>query len=438
MGTKNQIRKRKPPARAAARPSRCTALVVVDSSRIRRRVLRNCELARTTFKKAETELSVYEAKDRPAFTRWYRTELGPMIEDVKSCRAAVGELQRRIQRLNRFAEMKGCGRREAARIYERSVAEFERIERALEERAAREAERQRRLFEEARQRELAELQDALARFLEVQQKLIRKYLAQGATPYDLLDDLLRLFEQQSGVDSDVCYMALREPSGAEILRAVGLEGALDDPGAEDGGPIDLDAEFEAFMRDVFGMGPDEDGPFGDRRVDPAEAATNEARITALRRELAFALHPDQSDAGDDPARLELWHQVQEAVEARDLDRLEVLHAHLQVLRGELSPGTPVSRLLALTHMYRRSRDALRRRIRALRKEAEWGFSSASPARRTELRQVCEQHLRQESDSGREQLEGLRRYYEQTFAPPPDRTKPPAAPGPTATDQLEFF
>lgn len=105
-----------------------------------------------------------------------------------------------------------------------------------------------------------------------------------------------------------------------------------------------------------------------RRV--AESQTEEARITALRRELSFALHPDQSDSATDPAKLELWHQVQEAVEHRDLDRLVILHAHMQVLSGAVSSLTPVSRIMALRDMYRGSRDALRRRIRALRKSVD--------------------------------------------------------------------
>lgn len=380
----------------------------------------DCRRARTTFDKAEAELNVYENKDKPAFGRWYHMELGPLIAEAKAQSRQLHELQYRMERLSRFAEMKRCGIREATRIYERSPEEFEAIERKLEERAAQEEELRRQQAERRHQRAMQELRRDLYSFLRHQAKQIKSYLRQGAARRDLFYDLVGFFSDEEDIEPALCIAALEDDEGAEVLKEIGLEGVLDDDD-EPPGDNDLPPDLKALFAEMFGApfdDPEVAAPFG---VETPAPPTDDARLTALYRELAFALHPDQSDSAADPAKLELWYQVQAAAEARDLDQMEVLHAHMQVLTGELSPSMPVSRLMALTQMYRNSRDALRRRIRALRKMMEWGFSTADDAHRAKLKRNCAAQLEEELAVLRQRIVYAEAIYEKEFRPRPKKS-----------------
>ena len=80
---KKDKRKKQQRRRTGAKPVGCTALLVVDSSRIRRVAMGNCKRARTTFEKAERDLDAYESLDKPAFVRWC---IGGQSRDLSVCR----------------------------------------------------------------------------------------------------------------------------------------------------------------------------------------------------------------------------------------------------------------------------------------------------------------------------------------------------------------
>ena len=401
--------------------------MVVDSSRIRRKFMANCKRARTTFKKAERELEAYESQDKPAFVRWYHSVAGPKISDLKSLTNRIQALYEKMQRLTQFAELTGCRRDEAAQFYETDPQEFERQERYHIERIQREQERREREFEKQREAFGRTIRDEFDAFLEPQAAWIRDVLAGGATAQELFFELLMPFCDETGYFPPDVMLALECEEGAEVLAPYGLADVfdLDD---EDLFEPDLDPDDDVFD-DVF------DSLHNARKQIASES--EEARLTALRRELAFALHPDQSDSDSNPAKLELWHQVQEAYEARDLDRIEVLHAHWQMLSGDMDPRTPVSRLQSLTQMYRHSRNALRRRIRSLRKEPDWGFSSLDTDGREKLGRKVKRDLRDQIEERRDDLADLREVYRMHFESPSSRRRQKPRPARHRPDQVEF-
>jgi len=421
-------RKKKQRRRPAPTLVRCTALMVMDSSRIRRKAMGNCKRALTTFEKAERELDAYESGDKPAFVRWYHAALGARISEVKSLSSEARNLHLKMQRLARFSDLAGCSRHRAAQLYEESPQEFERREREQAERLQREEERRRREFEEEQEEAARDIRDAFGTFLESQAGWIRKLRKSGASLNAIFWDVLVVFCDQYGFFPPVVTMALDHPEGMALLEQYGLE-----------------ADFDLEDEDVFEPEFESDGEGFEHIFDVSgksgKKEPDETRLKSLRRELAFALHPDQSDSDCDPAKLELWHQVQEAVEARDLDRLEVLHAHCQMLSGELSPQTQVSRLHVLTDMYRRSRDALRRRIRALRKKPEWGFSAWDESDREQMRSRLETLLNEQVEDLRADLAEAHETYRRHFAPRPARRRPHSEPPVGETledpDQIQF-
>ena len=380
-------------------PSDCRALVLTDSSRARRKALSDCQRARATFEKAKTELEIFETRDKSEFTRWYRAEFGPMIEQMKSLLDQTAELRERMMRLQRFADLKRCSASAAAALFERSIDEFTRLEEVLIAEARRQEERIRQQYK----REA--LQD-MARFMKTNQALIRRLLKRGDRKSDVMFEMLSIMEMEFGVPHEVMLEVLRDPAGEQVLKSFGLDGALDEPWDSD------DREEEHFLFDEDDELPFDLPPPG----APARPSSgvHEARIKSLFRELAFALHPDQSTAGSDPANLALWHQVQDAMNARDLDRLEVLHGHVQLQRGELSPQASISRLMDLTRMYRNSREALRRKIRALRQEHEWGFASADNDRRRALHAVVKSKLSDELRQARSEHHMIQSLYHESF------------------------
>jgi len=385
----------------------CRALVLTNSSRVRRKAMSDCQRARTTFEKAKAELEVFEAHDKPAYIRWYRMEFGPAIEELRACVDETNALRERIMRLARFAELSGCHPSEAAALYNQSAEAFARREEELLELTCKEEERYRA---QCRKDALRDISD----FLNANRSNIRRYLKNGARKSALMHELLMMMEMEFGAPEALLRGILLEPEGARLLKSVGLEGALDEE--DDTGDATGDGGLPANDADLFS--------------DPASPATappkavpdhREARIKSLFRELAFALHPDQSTAGHDPARLDLWHQVQDAMAARDLDRLEVLHGHVQLMHGELSAHTPVSRLAALTRMYREARESLRRKIRELRQQREWGFASIDPGALLGLRSIVAREL----DT---QLQAIQAMYRLTFSPGSTRRSRAPTPG----------
>ncbi len=388
--------------------------MVVDSSRIRRKSMRDCKRARTTFEKAERELEAYETRDKPAFVRWYRASLGPRIGEVKSLTNQVRNLYMTMERVKRFSDLTGCGRYRAARLHEDSPEAFERQERACLDRVQREEERRHRKFAEKREAEARNMRCAFGDFLESQVGSIRKLRETGISPFGIFFEVLTFFCDEYGFYAPEVTIALDHPDGVALLDR-----------------YDLTAEFDLDDEDLFEDEFDDDNDaFSDIFGAPRPSVGKEhdqARLAFLRRQLAFALHPDQSDSDTDPSKMELWHQVQEAVENRDLDRLEVLHAHCQMLCGDLSLQTPVSRLQALTDMYRRSRDALRRRIRTLRKEPDWEFGTLDETGRKNIRRQLERRLNEQTEQLRADLAMAQEIYRRNFVRPSVRKMRSATP-----------
>jgi hypothetical protein len=236
----------------------------------------------------------------------------------------------------------------------------------------------------------------------------------------ILWDLLDCFMEDTGFPIELAEELLEEPAGQKLLVDLGLDGGLDDEEMDGDSFADWDIPFDA---------PEP----GEKPV--AARKHDEGRLKALWRELAFALHPDQSDSGTDPRKQALWHQAQAAMAAGDVDRLEVLHAHVQFMSGELSEAAPVSQVQGLTRMYRESRNALRRKIRELRGTVEWGFAAKGEDARKRVQAGHESKLALEIRAAKALANDLRDHYARVYAPPSKAH--PRPPSPREREQLSF-
>jgi hypothetical protein len=124
--------------------------------------------------------------------------------------------------------------------------------------------------------------------------------------------------------------------------------------------------FEAFtgekFRGDFPRGPRDKPP---RREPP--------RLKELYRILVRKLHPDTRSAGSARAT-EWWHEVQEAYEAGDVARLEVILTLCESEDGEPGEGTSVSMLQQIIRHTKASLREVKGRASRLRRDPAWGFS----------------------------------------------------------------
>jgi len=159
-----------------------------------------------------------------------------------------------------------------------------------------------------------------------------------------------------------------EPDDAEEMGPEEEEAHAGDAGDWEALMADLEAmlgeDFEAF----FGAAPGEESHASE---EPSDASAGH-RLKQVYRQLVRRLHPDLNH--DLCAEKEqIWHRVQEAYRAGDLDTLQVLQTHEELVSGSLSRATPVSHIIALTEDYRRVRRSVRNALRRARQQPSWGF-----------------------------------------------------------------
>jgi hypothetical protein len=135
-------------------------------------------------------------------------------------------------------------------------------------------------------------------------------------------------------------------------------------------PADIPKEeYQRMYRDFqAGLGGERPEPAPAR---PARAA--DARLKEVYRQLVRRLHPDTRADGD-PEVSALWHEVQEAYAAGQVERLETLLA-LTDLRGK-SAGEHISlfQMREVLAELRRALRVLQKSLRDARKDPAWNFA----------------------------------------------------------------
>lgn len=100
------------------------------------------------------------------------------------------------------------------------------------------------------------------------------------------------------------------------------------------------------------------------------------RMVRAYRVLVRRLHPDRRGDGSAQASW-LWHEVQHAYGARDLERLETLLAFTELDEEEWDAQTPLFQLRAVRRELRQTLRALRQSLRAAATEDAWQFAKRS-------------------------------------------------------------
>ena len=223
---------------------------------------------------------------------------------------------------------------------------------------------------------------------------------------------------------------------------------FDDMFSDEDDDCDDDDFFSAFVRDYEQMINELDGlffgvnPNNSTSERPASRPTAEQqRRTQLKqcyRELALRFHPDTSGSTS-PHDRELWHRIQRAYSDEDLDELERLRTHCDMMDGTQVQTIPVSHIMALTHRTRNSLKILRSTIRKARKHSDWGFLKWPKAVQEKKSQLIQRSLKTDQMLLNMQLEHLEdelAYFRKPSPPPTQATQQAATEPPEQTEPQE--
>lgn len=100
---------------------------------------------------------------------------------------------------------------------------------------------------------------------------------------------------------------------------------------------------------------------------------------SIYRRLVQHLHPDRG-GNFTPARKRLWHEIQQAWAARDVDWLSRLEIEWETASEVLSPTSPLSRLHRAIDLLHAARRDTERKLRQYRRAPQWRFTLSEPKR----------------------------------------------------------
>jgi hypothetical protein len=179
--------------------------------------------------------------------------------------------------------------------------------------------------------------------------------------------------------------AQREDEGDEAEEAGGLD------------EFEQTMIFEEFLRSVLGMNPDRmsDAKYEklfaefrekflggggakepETRSAPSTAKPESSRLKELYRVLVRRLHPD-TRADNDPSVSAIWHDVQDAYQTGNVERLEMLVALTEIREEAPGEKTSVAQMRAVFAELISAAKALKRSLRSARQDAAWDFVRAA-------------------------------------------------------------
>ena len=176
-----------------------------------------------------------------------------------------------------------------------------------------------------------------------------------------------------------------------------------------------DRMFREFREQVLGEEDSDRPSSADRPSAAKKPSSDETRIKEIYRVLVRRLHPDLR-ADQDAGVSALWHEVQEAYEAGNLDRLETLLALTDLESNRTGAHTSLFQLKSVLAELGRSLRALQKSLRGARREPAWNFARITD--HTEVRN----RMRRELESSRSELKARLSHVEAILA---DWSRPPS-------------
>ncbi len=311
----------------------------------------DCNRAMAKLEKARAELRCFEQEDRPSFARWMAATFGALLTELREKARLVHERQALVDEVE--LEMMFSTHRNPRKAY---AAVMKRRATPDEEDA---------------------FADAYGSFEETAQ----------AGPGD--DGNGREgFDPREGMDGGIPERERRVLFDDFARSVLGVNPKRMDKAEYE----QLYAEFEAEM---FG-GPSQPGSIRARDREKPPATREESRIKEIYRVLVRRLHPDLRADGDATVSA-IWHEVQEAYERQNLDRLETLLALTEMESGTNGGQASLSQMRLAAAEIERAFRAIRRSLGEAKRDPAWGFS------RNPYHGPMETRIRREMEESLDQL-----------------------------------
>ena len=324
-------------------------IVLIDQRPLRRSVAAECAAAMEHLDFIRAGWHRFDREDRPAFVRWRAREFGALLSEAREVELQIHDARALVHEV----EM------EMRRVFQSPQSAYQRVMFRRENPGAAEDEP---AVSEPR------LPGASPRLSEFEQEAlfqewVQKFL--GTNP-DKMDD--------------EAYATTFEVFKSHMFRT----------------PAEEKKKASA-ARQTASERPAENIPRanGDEEIAPASPTDGQdmkvdARVKELYRRLVRRLHPDLRADGSVEVSA-LWHEVQEAYEASDVARMEILLALCHIQADALGEETTLGQMRAVLHELQRSLRALEKSLREAEGEEAWNFARTGP--NEDLRRRVERQLK---------------------------------------------
>ena len=123
---KEVSRRRTAPKKSSPKPAVAStwAIILIDSSTLRRKVRRDYEKARATLAEARSLLQQYQEKDAPAFAQWLNSKFGDILTEVRETTQRLRLNEHLINMVETEAFYELCS---LAQAYQNIMEELERV-----------------------------------------------------------------------------------------------------------------------------------------------------------------------------------------------------------------------------------------------------------------------------------------------------------------------
>ncbi len=352
-------------------------LLLVDNAPIREAALADYHRVEKQVAQVRVKLEAFETGDLPAYQRWEARVLGPLLTELRTLMQAIDEKRSLLEAIEEEMYWTGCNQTTA---YRRVVNAERGGEKQKEQEHFEEFEDERGPNPGASPGDRMFGQSDLPPDFDIDQ-FDRGSAREKKDFREFYEMMAAMFEAITGK---------RAPSLDDVLRA---ERARKHGGATN--EVKEHGEGSAPGDRSRGTRP---------RVDAA-AQRVEDRIKELYRMLVRQLHPDRNHQQSERER-ELWHQVQEAYQKRDLDKLEALAGRIEIGLNGKSSQLPVQILRRMAGELRDALRGLQKQLNATRKHPAWAFREKAEGL-AKFEKKRRRQLEEECFHARSELEGLR-------------------------------
>jgi hypothetical protein len=217
------------------------------------------------------------------------------------------------------------------------------------------------------------------------------------------------------------YKYQAQCSYSEAYRAVigsrdQFELPLEDENLEEESFEDFEESNE---REEEDFEPEEERFAEPEKPPPPKSPETDGRLKVLYRTLARRLHPDLNGELDQK-RKELWYQVQDAYDAKDIEKLETLSAMSEIFDDNSKSVESIWSLKNLFEELLEGLGHLQRQINRCKKDVAWGFEKTreQPKKIGKIREQIASQMQNDKDELTEHILYCEEHLERWKSPPP--------------------